>query len=275
MMATSQSLDRGLDILEIINAADQPMGIREVARQLDISPPIVQRLINTLAQRRYLRQDPQSRRYSIGYQALSFIASLNANDALIVEARPEMVQLTKTLPLDTYLAVRQGPQAIYLLCVQSEGPVTVRSEPGQLLPLHSTAIGKIFLSDMGIEAAKDLLGPGPLPAITSATVTDPALLLQQLDSVRAKGVATVENENIMGITSAGAPIHDASGRICAAVSASFSPHFNPQLDIHQVITEVKAAADHISAKLGFRGRSPMAAAPSATPGHQGKRRQPA
>ena len=45
----SQSLERGLDILEMIAAEGADVGVRELARRSGLSPTIVQRLISSLA----------------------------------------------------------------------------------------------------------------------------------------------------------------------------------------------------------------------------------
>ena len=42
----SQSLERGLDILEMIEGEGGTMGVRAIARRLELSPTIVQRMIN-------------------------------------------------------------------------------------------------------------------------------------------------------------------------------------------------------------------------------------
>jgi DNA-binding IclR family transcriptional regulator len=41
----SQSLERGLDVLEIVGAEGADIGVREIARRLRLSPTIVQRMV--------------------------------------------------------------------------------------------------------------------------------------------------------------------------------------------------------------------------------------
>ena len=48
-MSGNQSLERGLAILDLLDRAAEPMGIREIAREMKLSPTIVQRLANTLS----------------------------------------------------------------------------------------------------------------------------------------------------------------------------------------------------------------------------------
>ena len=65
-MSGNQSLDRGLAILDLLDRAAEPMGIREIARELKLSPTIVQRLANTLAQSGFIEQVLETRRYKLG-----------------------------------------------------------------------------------------------------------------------------------------------------------------------------------------------------------------
>src|SRR4030095_6040693 len=53
----SQSLERGLDILEMSEAESGDIGVRELARRLELSPTIVQRLVSSLAVRGYIEKN--------------------------------------------------------------------------------------------------------------------------------------------------------------------------------------------------------------------------
>ncbi|WP_189434886.1 helix-turn-helix domain-containing protein [Mesorhizobium sp. M1E.F.Ca.ET.041.01.1.1] len=67
-----QSLERELKLLKAVDQAKKPIGTRELARLLDLSSAIAQRLVNTLTERHYLQRDPDTKRYMIGYQTLTF-----------------------------------------------------------------------------------------------------------------------------------------------------------------------------------------------------------
>jgi hypothetical protein len=79
-----------------------------------------------------------------------------------------------------------------------------------------------------------LLRVAPLSARTPKTITDPDKLIKSLQKVRKDRFASVEDENISGISSVGGPILDASGKVCAAISVSYSRHFAPLLRIRDV-----------------------------------------
>ncbi|WP_051482120.1 IclR family transcriptional regulator [Paraburkholderia nodosa] len=168
-----QSLERGLDVMELLNASQEPLGTREISRQLGLSPAIVQRLLNTLTEKHYLRRDPVTRQYSTGYQTLNMGAGLMARDTLLLEARKELQHLADSMRIDGYLGVLQDKTPMYLLCIDGKRPVTVRVLPGSPIGLHNTAIGKAILSSFPDEKALELLRTEPLEQSTAKTITDP------------------------------------------------------------------------------------------------------
>lgn len=248
--AGSQSLQRGLEILEILDKSTSPLGVREIARQLDLNATIVQRLINTLAQYSFVMQDSETRRYSIGYRAFGLGWSLTKKDRLISVAKPELDRLASQNLLNGYLGLLRGPRAVYILSTQSEGPIIIRSVPGSETYLHSTALGKVLLAGLSDNEAASLLMQEELVQVTPRTITDVAQLINDLKDIRTKGYAVVHGENIQGVISVGAPIRDASNNTVAALSTAFAEWSAPELDLDHVISLVKEAARRISRSIG-------------------------
>ncbi len=164
----SQSLERGLDILEMIEAAGAELGVRELARRADLSPTIVQRLISSLALRGYLEKNSETSRYRLGHRSLSLGASSERAFDYAVTARRELEQLAREHHLNGFVSVLRGGRAIYVLAVQAEGPVAIKVSPGSEMPLHSTSAGKVLLAALSDGEARKLLGNRKLAAITPA-----------------------------------------------------------------------------------------------------------
>ena len=208
----SQSLERGLDILEMIEAEGGDVGVRELARRLGLSPTIVQRLISSLALRGYIEKNSETARYRLGHRSLVLGASGELAFDYAVAARRELERLAHDHRLNGFVSVLRGGRAIYLLAVQADGPVAIKVSPGSEMPLHSTSAGKVLLASLGDGEARKLLGGRKLAAITAHTVTDPAVLVASLAKVRRQGFATVNEENIPGVLSVGAPDPRSRGR---------------------------------------------------------------
>ena len=246
----SQSLERGLDILETIEAEGGDIGVREIARRLGLSPTIVQRLVSSLAVRGYIEKSPETARYRLGHRAMILGASGERGVDYVATARRELDRLAHEHHLNGFVAVLRAGRAIYLQAVQADGPVAIRVSLGSEMPLHSTAAGKVLLASLDDAAARKLVGTRKLAPITPHTITDPAVLLASLAKVRRQGYATVVEENIPGILSVGAPITDRAGGVVAALSTAFPKYLDADRTLQEVIPLVTAAALRVSRSLG-------------------------
>lgn len=249
-MSGNQSLKRGLDILELLDKSPKLLGVREIARQLELSPTIVQRHLTTLLAQCYVEQDSETRRYYLGYRAMKLGNQLLRGDRLVATAHTELTRLAEQYNLSSYLGSRRGDRGLYLLSVQNSGPINIQTTPGELTYLHCTAMGKVLLSELSDEEVFELLGPGPLEQVTPRTIVNTAEIVAQLDEVRKNGYASVNEEAILGVISIAAPIFDASLKMKAALSVAFSPISSPELSLDSVIPLVKEAAWNVSRKIG-------------------------
>ena len=246
----SQSLERGLDILEMIEAESGDIGVRELARRLGLSPTIVQRLVSSLAVRGYIEKNLETSRYRLGHRSMVLGASGERGVDYAATARRELDRLAHEHHLNGFVAVLRGGRAIYLLAVQAESPVAIRVSLGSEMPLHSTAAGKVLLASLNDADARKLLGHRKLAAITPHTITDPTALIASLVKVRRQGYATVVEENIPGVLSVGAPITDRGGNIVAALSTAFPKYLDGDMTLQRVVPLVTAAALRVSRSLG-------------------------
>ncbi|MPZ30500.1 MAG: helix-turn-helix domain-containing protein [Rhodospirillales bacterium] len=246
----SQSLERGLDILEMIEAENGDIGVRELARRLELSPTIVQRLVTSLAMRGYIEKNTETSRYRLGHRSMILGASGERGVDYAATARRELDRLAREHHLNGFVAVLRGGRAIYLLAVQADGPVAIRVSLGSEMPLHSTAAGKVLLASLDDADARKLVGHRKLAAITPHTITDPAALLASLPKVRRQGYATVVEENIPGVLSVGAPITDRGGTVVAALSTAFPKYLDGDMTLQRVVPLVTAAALRVSRTLG-------------------------
>jgi DNA-binding IclR family transcriptional regulator len=255
----SQSLERGLAILELLDAPGPALGVREIARRLDLGPAIVQRLVNTLAARGYVEQAAETRRYRIGPRALGLGAVLLREDALMAGARVELERLAHEHGLNGFLGAVRGGRLTYLLAIQSPGPIAIRNASGSHAPFHSTAMGKAILAALSPDEAARLLGDGPLPPVTPRTVLDRDALRAGLDAAAQRGWASVDGENLSGVVSVGVVVRDASGAAIAALSVA-APGSGAEA-IHAIAAPLLPAARRLAAALGC----PPALLPPETP----------
>jgi len=256
-MSTNQSLSRGLALLDAINESAQPLGIREVARLLQISPSIAQRLANSLMEAGYLQQEPETRKYRLGYRALALGSSMVRSDTLYVTASQELGFLAEHHQLNGYLGVIQQDAVVYLHTVQSHGAIAIRAEAGQRLAPHATALGKSLLAELPTDRAAAVLGPAPYPARTKQTITSVRALQRELEETRRRGYSIADEENDLGVASIGTSVRNKDGIVIAAISVAFLKAQRGPKEWPAIAEMVLSAGRRCSSALGYASDLPL------------------
>jgi DNA-binding IclR family transcriptional regulator len=121
------------------------------------------------------------------------------------------------------------------------------SAVGLSFPLHCTANGKALLAAMTPEQLSSVLHP-QLKACTPGTITSRQKLWEELDAIRAAGVAYDREEHTEGITAIGAVVRDAYG-LAGAISI---PMPTQRFKQHEKILAPRliAICDEASTSLG-------------------------
>ena len=88
-----QSLERALDILEVLGRSEGDLGVSEVGTAVGLANGTVHRLLSTLTNRGYARQNPLTRKYGLGLRAFELASS--ARETLGPLARPCLEELTE------------------------------------------------------------------------------------------------------------------------------------------------------------------------------------
>lgn len=237
--------------MDAINDSTQPLGIREVARMLSISPSIAQRLANSLIEAGYLQQVEETRKYRLGVRALALGSTMVRSDVLYTSASQELGFLAEHHQLNGYLGVVQQDAVVYLHTVQSHGAIAIRAEAGQRVLSHSTALGKALLSELASDRAAAVLGTAPFAARTKHTITTAQALQKELEEVRKRGYSIADEENEMGVVSIGTPIRNKDGLVVAAISVAFLKAQRGPKEWPEIADLVMRAGQRCSAAIGY------------------------
>jgi DNA-binding IclR family transcriptional regulator len=246
----NQSLARGLTVLANLANIDGEMGIRDIARRMDLSTSIVHRLVKTMAELGFLEQNAETQRYRIGHKAFEVGYSYIKSHRLETVAPSELNRLAQEHQLNAFLGVLQGRSLVYLMTVQSSGPIAIRATVGGRVPLHTTAMSKAIMIDFPDEAILEMIGTGKMAKPASGTITDPAKFLKDIRQSRLRGFAVSNNELVEGVFSVAVPVRDISGNAVAAIAGSIPSHLHKPVDTMRIAKLVSQAAVNISLGLG-------------------------
>lgn len=250
-MATVQSVDRALQILDIL-AQDGERGVTEIAVRLGVHKSTVSRLIDSLEDRDLVEQNDARGKYRLGVGVLRLAGATSARLDVVQESREVARLLAEATGETVNLAVLSDGAALYVDQVVASHAVSSHNWLGQRIPLHATSNGKVLLAGLGDAAARATLGTH-LPAYTKATVTDPAALLAQLPDIQRMGYVVVVDELEQGLTAVAAPIRNVHGEVVASISVSGPTFRFTAALVEQATAELIDRACDASARLGWRG----------------------
>jgi DNA-binding IclR family transcriptional regulator len=246
----NQSLARGLAVLTHLASIEGELGVREIARRVELSTSIAQRLVKTMAELGFLEQNAETLRYRVGHKAFDVGYSYIKSHKLETLAPAELKRLAQEHQLNVYLGVLQGRSLVYLMTAQSSGPIAIRASVGTRVPLHTTSMSKAIMIDMPDQAILEMIGTERMSKSASGTITDPSKFLKDVRQARDRGFAVSVNELTEGVFSVGVPVRDVSGNAVAAIAGSIPSRLHKPSDTMKMAKLVSQAAVNISLRLG-------------------------
>lgn len=210
-----QSVERALDLLELMAGAGGSIGVSELAEKAGLPLPTIHRLVRTLVGRGFVRQLP-SRRYALGPKLIRLGESATA---LVGSwAGPHLADLVQATGETANMAVLDGTMAVYVAQVPSPHAMRMFTEVGRRVHPHCTGVGKALLLQLPDEAVRSLVARTGLPAQTSHTLTTPDALLEDLRTSRQRGYAVDEGEQEVGVRCFAVPVPGAPTPTALSVS---------------------------------------------------------
>jgi IclR family transcriptional regulator, acetate operon repressor len=247
-----RSVSRAVRALELI-AERGELGVTDLGRGLGVHKATASRLAATLADGGLIERDPVSDRYRLGFGLIRLVGAALAGIDLVRTAHPVLEELAERTRETVNLGVLSGDGVVYLDQVSSGHLIGSTNWVGRRTPLHCSSSGKVFLAHMP-EALRQQVLAHPLEALTPRTVTDPARLRRQLEEVRVRGYATIQEEIEQGLNAVAAPVRQLNGEVAAALSVS-GPSFRVRpVDLPRLGRLTIDAAGAISRRLGDSGR---------------------
>lgn len=210
-----QSIARAFCLLEAVAANNGVMGLSQLARTCDLPLPTIHRMVRTLVDLGYLRQEP-SRQYALGPRLLVFAESTST--MLNSVAVPHLRHLVEELGESANLAMLDGDQIVYVAQVPGRHSMRMFTEVGRRVLPHCTAVGKALLATIDEAEVRDLLGRTGMPQHTPHTVTDADTFVTSLDAVNENGYAVDDGEQELGVRCAAVAVPEVSARLALSVS---------------------------------------------------------
>ncbi|MFJ8909998.1 IclR family transcriptional regulator [Amycolatopsis sp. NPDC102389] len=210
-----QSLQRAFELLEHLADTGGEASLSELATLSGLPMPTIHRLIRTLVDLGYVRQNT-NRRYALGARLIRL--GENASMQFGSWARPLLAELVDEVGETANLAVLERDEVVYVAQVPSKHSMRMFTEVGRRLLPHGTGVGKAMLAHLPSEDVTALLARTGMPSYTEHTFTDEDALLRELAKIAQQGYALDEAEQELGVRCVAVAVPGAP--VPAAVSVS-------------------------------------------------------
>jgi IclR family KDG regulon transcriptional repressor len=203
MTRVLRSVNNALAVLESFSVERPEIGVTELSQTLGLGKSTVHRLLTSLASRGYVRKNPETERYCLGFKAFE-VGSLAAGRGAIRDVAAP------------YLGVLDEWEVVYIDKIESDHPLQMYSRVGRRAPLHCTALGK-SLAAWETDDWLDRFLRRRLRAYTPSTLTEPGELRRELAKIRTVRYALDGEEFALGLKCVAAPLFDHSRRVVASL----------------------------------------------------------
>ena len=227
----SQTLSRGVRMLELVVSAEEAPTIADVAAQLGVHRSIAYRMLRTLESHGLLTRDSTGR--LIGAPGLAVLARGVQQD-LQSASLPELTALANELQMSAFVAVWGQEECITLVTVEPSRGHAVTQRPGTRHPLDRGAPGLAVQAGMDPDELTELMG-GVRPRA-------------EVEQTRQRGFAVSSNEVLDGVSSVAVPLR-IPGHLPAALAVVYATR---QLDVEALSQRLAHSAGLIAARLGQR-----------------------
>ncbi|WP_017583696.1 IclR family transcriptional regulator [Nocardiopsis valliformis] len=248
--STIQSVDRAIDILELLTRTDA--GITEIASELGVHKSTASRLVHTLKSRRLVEQHGERGRFTLGMGMLRFTGAVAGQLDIVQIGNPVCEELAERLGETVNVAVLDSLDAINVSQARGTSAVAAQNWIGQRTPSHATASGKVLLAFMARAELDELLA-GELVSYTPRTITDLQELRENLKKVAEDGYAICFEELEPGLHAIGVPVFGPGDEPIAAISAAGPAYRLSRKRIPEVVEELQRGARDLAGRLALTG----------------------
>ncbi|MBP1845778.1 IclR family pca regulon transcriptional regulator [Rhizobium petrolearium] len=240
-----EGLAKGLAILESFDVTHPEMTLSEVARRVGLSPAAARRSLITLQALGYVQQ--KDKRFHLRPKIMTLGSSFYFSARIEEVLQPDLRELVEKFGDASSVGTLDSEDVIYIAHVSVQRARRAAAVMGARYPACATSLGRVLLAGLNDDALERYLSNVRPKALTSKTITDPAILREEILAVRESGYATTVDQLDYGITALAVPIRDMEGRTIAALNTSgYTGILTPESLVAERLPTLRQAASHIA-----------------------------
>ena len=203
---TSETLDKGLKILNLYCGEKATYSLSEISRCLGINKTSVFRFVNTLCEHGYLQKDAKARgAYSLGIRTIPLAHSFLQKADIVRSIKPYVDEVHKQYDLHIDVGLIQNNN-IYLVYRRESKDTLAFLHFTTAGDLHNLATGKAAMAFMDDAQLAGFLDRPDLQPEHDRSTIDRRAIQQELQETRTRGYSLNRETFLPGLIAIGAPI---------------------------------------------------------------------
>jgi DNA-binding IclR family transcriptional regulator len=224
--------------------------VMDISKSLGMLPSKVSRLLRTLESEGFFKRNNETGKYRIGHKFLRLGLLYLSNHPLRQIILPHLELMTRELSLSTGWAIFEDDQVVVVDRFRF-GEKSITGRVGLNMPLHSSSYGKLFLAYLSAQVQERLLQSMTFAEFTTATITTPKRLREELKLVKKKGYAVDRGELIIDVIGIAAPVFNRDGEVIAALSTSARQDKFKGDNFQTIIRHLTGRTRFVSRQFGY------------------------
>ncbi len=247
----NNTIVRALTILDFLT--DHPnAGVTEISNRLNLPKSTVHNILNTLHHYGILEKSNETARYHLGIKLVELGYRAQNEIDICRIAHPYLRGLNEDMDETIHLTILDQDQVLYVDCIESKKRLRTYSVIGVRAPLYCTSVGKAIMAYFDTQTIDRIIKEKGLPKVTEHTITDPELMMRELETIRNLGYAIDNMEHEEDLRCVGAPIFNNRNEAFSSISISGPASRITAEKVQQIAPMVMRAAREISMKMGSK-----------------------
>jgi DNA-binding IclR family transcriptional regulator len=248
----NRSLERALQIINTFNDDRKTQTLAQLSESLNLPRATVLRLCSTLIKYDFIRQDPESKRYSLGLRLFELGSVVFNSFSLQQVAAPYLGQMHKKVGKTIFSGILDNDEVIYIDKREDpQNPISFTSKVGTRRPPYWGMLGPLLMAYLPDEEVDRLLQKYPLAATTRKSITNKDEFIKWLHRIRKDGYVIDIETAIEGIAGTAAPIRDFTGSVIASIGIAFIASSVGSRELKKLVKEITGTALAISKEMGY------------------------
>lgn len=218
-MKILKTLDKSLSILEYFKERNKEWGVRELAKELDMSHSVVYRILTTFEKHGFLSQNEDNSKYRLGLKfwqyGLIIEDQINFRDLI----QPLMDKLSQKVEETVYLTILDKLEGLSIGISHSDQSIKFDITIGTRKRLYAGAANKVIMAFLSEEQQNEIIENG-LQEYANNAANDPDELRASLAKIKEQRWSLTDSEYTKDVVGVAVPLFDNTNTIFGSLNVA-------------------------------------------------------